>query len=612
MAIIADQPARECDVVMKGGITSGVIYPRLISTLAKIYNLRSFGGTSAGAIAAAAGAAAQLGKLTGSNPSAFDTFSQLPTNLGSVTQGASDSMLFRLFQPQKPLARLFAVLKAALNAKSTFALLSGAAGALVAHFPLAALIGAVPGLLIWWYGWSLGAVLGIIFAAGGAIVGAVVAAVLCLGRELPKNNFGLCNGMSGVAGNGPSQDPLTLWLYQYLNELAGKKDGSPLTFGELWAGKLRLAGEQWPTPDVDAPRAVDLAMITTGLNLGRPFRLPFESNEIYFITQDMLKLYPADVVSWLTAHARPSETAKNLSAGGVEYHALPIASDLPVIVAVRLSLSFPILLSAVPFYVVDRTLSANAGHPTVATRVFFSDGGICSNFPIQFFDSAFPMRPTFGVDLRSFHPDHPNERVWMPEGNREGIQTYCPPMSTDPGIGSVADFVGAILSTMQNWQDQMQLVMPGFRDRIIHVCHTDQEGGMNLNMPADTITVLANSGAEAAEDLIKGFAVGGGLASPNAWDNHQRIRVRTLLCLLQQQLESISKGLEQQQNPTWAEIVGNPAPPSYPIKTAQLAAQANQLLLELGKLAHAFPHATVPLCAGAPRPSPELKVAPKI
>ena len=53
---------------MKGGVTSGVIYPRLIATLAKTYKLRNIGGTSAGAIAAGAAAAAQLAVHTGSNP----------------------------------------------------------------------------------------------------------------------------------------------------------------------------------------------------------------------------------------------------------------------------------------------------------------------------------------------------------------------------------------------------------------------------------------------------------------------------------------------------------------------------------------------------------------
>ena len=41
----------ECDLVMKGGITSGVIYPRLVYQLSKQYRFRSIGGTSAGAIA---------------------------------------------------------------------------------------------------------------------------------------------------------------------------------------------------------------------------------------------------------------------------------------------------------------------------------------------------------------------------------------------------------------------------------------------------------------------------------------------------------------------------------------------------------------------------------
>jgi hypothetical protein len=60
--------------------------------------------------------------------------------------------------------------------------------------------------------------------------------------------------------------------------------------------------------------------------------------------------------------------------------------------------------------------------------------------------------------------------------NREGIQTYCPPMSNARTLGSVVNFVETIVSTMQDWQDQMQLIMPGFRDRIVHVCHTDEEG----------------------------------------------------------------------------------------------------------------------------------------
>ena len=51
-------PTLRCDIVMKGGITSGVIYPRAVAELAKTYRLSQVGGASAGAIAAAAAAAA--------------------------------------------------------------------------------------------------------------------------------------------------------------------------------------------------------------------------------------------------------------------------------------------------------------------------------------------------------------------------------------------------------------------------------------------------------------------------------------------------------------------------------------------------------------------------
>ena len=48
-----------CDIVMKGGITSGVVYPGVIDVLKDSYTFKSIGGTSAGAIAAATLAAAE-------------------------------------------------------------------------------------------------------------------------------------------------------------------------------------------------------------------------------------------------------------------------------------------------------------------------------------------------------------------------------------------------------------------------------------------------------------------------------------------------------------------------------------------------------------------------
>src|SRR5687768_17161346 len=58
-----DLPA--CDLVMKGGITSGVVYPGVVTRLAHKYRFANIGGTSAGAIAAGICAAAEFSRQSG-------------------------------------------------------------------------------------------------------------------------------------------------------------------------------------------------------------------------------------------------------------------------------------------------------------------------------------------------------------------------------------------------------------------------------------------------------------------------------------------------------------------------------------------------------------------
>ena len=54
-------PQGFCDLVMKGGITSDAVYRAAVCELASQYAFKNIGGTSAGAIAAAAAAAAECG-----------------------------------------------------------------------------------------------------------------------------------------------------------------------------------------------------------------------------------------------------------------------------------------------------------------------------------------------------------------------------------------------------------------------------------------------------------------------------------------------------------------------------------------------------------------------
>src|SRR5256885_1191688 len=61
---MSQQPAKEplqCDLVMKGGITSGIVYPSTVIVLKHHeYQFKHIGGTSVGAVAAAATAAAEV------------------------------------------------------------------------------------------------------------------------------------------------------------------------------------------------------------------------------------------------------------------------------------------------------------------------------------------------------------------------------------------------------------------------------------------------------------------------------------------------------------------------------------------------------------------------
>ncbi|HYI24518.1 MAG TPA: hypothetical protein VD767_03835, partial [Thermomicrobiales bacterium] len=79
-------PALECDLVMKGGITSGLVYPKAVVRVARDYRIRDIGGTSIGAIAAALTAAAEYWRhahptAAGVQQAKIDTlFRDLPDN----------------------------------------------------------------------------------------------------------------------------------------------------------------------------------------------------------------------------------------------------------------------------------------------------------------------------------------------------------------------------------------------------------------------------------------------------------------------------------------------------------------------------------------------------
>jgi Patatin-like phospholipase len=191
--------------------------------------------------------------------------------------------------------------------------------------------------------------------------------------------------------------------------------------------------------------------------------------------------------------------------------------DLPVLVGVRLSLSFPFLLSAMPLYL--PTPAGDACH-------LFSDGGIASNFPVHFFDDWFPGRPTFGIDLAEL-PDESQPDVFMPKDPEELVS----PRWSE--IDSVLGFVGGIKDTMQNWRDTMQSELPGFRDRVCQIRFRNGQGGLYLDMDEEVIKDLVRRGDDAGGVILNTF-------DERQWEQHRFVRYLMLMSLLQGNLQGVN------------------------------------------------------------------------
>lgn len=606
MAIEPGPTLRYCDIVMKGGITSGVVYPPAVVALSKKFSFRNIGGTSAGAIAAAVTAAAEFGRQH--DAAGFSRLASLPTDLGAPVSKGGDSLLLSLFRPQRQTNALFRILVAGLGNKR--------------FKPIKILLAAIRNFI----GWALlGAILGLVFSflalccAKGIffwvslvfgviliILGVLISVAIGLYRKvinaIPDNHYGLCRGLI----EGPNNVPvLTPWLSRLINETAGMDpDGRPLTFGDLW-GLDKNSQE----------RRINLQMMTTNLTTGRPHRLPFTQRTFYFDPSEWNKFFPANVMDWLMSKSEDPE--------GLEFaplRQLPPAEDFPVVVATRMSLSFPILLSAVPVYA--RDFGRTREDDQRPQKCWFSDGGICSNFPVHFFDSPLPRWPTFAINLRAFHPDHPNDPVFMPDRNIGGITESFTNFDQGNGRDRLFGFFGALVNTLQNWTDNMQTRLPGYRDRIVHVSLNDEtEGGLNLNMPRDLIIELGERGEQAAKLLMEHFTLPADEIELS-WDNHRWVRYRSMMGLLEEMLEGIEFAIK---NPApgdrgYQDLLlreFDEAPNSYEWKNKSQRTFAHKATGELMDLIARWqslkandPSAT--FTTGTPRPQPELRVKPEV
>lgn len=478
---LVDPP--ECDAIMKGGITSGIVYPYAVLEIATKYRFRSIGGTSAGAIAAAFAAAAEHGRSQG-RPEAFLTLKrycdQLPEILASLFQPSPE------LQPSLDRAREIAayggfrpLVTRLARAALPWALAGGAALALPSWLLGASL-----------YAVILGAILGGMIGFGTALYFTArrryVRPLASLFHSLPANDFGFCTGLTQPGNAGPA---LTDWIHRALQDIAfGDPDHpSPLTFGDL------------DGPDPAQPR-IHLRMVTTNLSMRRPHTLPRLGVPAGFAPERWARLFPAPVMAHLVATSKDWSFEK--SAG---YRSFPQEADLPVLVAVRMSLSFPLLFTAVPLAIEDTELVSVVrrlgGKPARRVRtVYFSDGGISSNFPIHMFDSLLPTRPTFAFSLEQllWNEEEVKRRVILPSDASQGMGVQI------ATIENLKAFGWQVLNSAKDWQDQLLSEISGQRERIARIYLTDKEGGLNFDMPPALSRRLMAWGHEAGRMFANG------------------------------------------------------------------------------------------------------------
>ncbi|OHV40385.1 MULTISPECIES: patatin-like phospholipase family protein [Pseudofrankia] len=553
---------------MKGGITSGIVYPRAVAELHNRYDFHSIGGASAGAIGAALTAAAQYGEYQQRRDPGR------PGGFGALTaaseQIAGPGVLEGLFQPSRGTSWLFCLVFGLQSVGGSW--LGRVRVALVwaaRYFWLPMLVaagiafGGLLGVLYGfggrlgdqrWYGWPL-LVPGVVVTALLGLVGAILARVLWTARGLPAAFYGACSGMP-AAEDGP--EALTQWLHRQIQTCAGHDVGdAPLTFADL--GHPRRANEK-----------IVLEMMTTDVSAARPLNLPFVGEAFLYSPTEFARLFPLEVLRHLERVSAPVTTVP-VPGAPTDLRTFP-ARDLPVIVATRMSLSFPVLICAVPLWVQG---SGGAG----PIRHWFSDGGIASNFPVHFFDAWLPSRPTFGIDLvpsprgekgrreRVRRPRRAAPTADVPAGFSAPPASSTPPTPSASSVPSAASgalsaeaptaaaapvtlapavvvanagqrvrtvaqirslvgFLLQILDTSLNWRDTLQAELPGFRDRIRSIQLPDGTGGIHITMSPDQIAHLAASGGAVGEDFLSTFS----------WEDHLFARFTLLMRQLQKNL----------------------------------------------------------------------------
>jgi predicted acylesterase/phospholipase RssA len=567
-------PEQSCDIVLKGGITSGVVYPLALVALAKKYRFSSIGGTSAGAIAAAATAAAEYGRHI--ENAGFDRLKKIPDEVGPN--------LLSLFQPTPTLRPLFDIFVATLKAKSGIGRMVSIACAAITGYRDSAVLGILPGLVIVAAAWLSGGGTGfVLLGLLSAIVGLAIAITLRLlkaaNTDLVAADFGLCPGLRQPRS---FSEGFTDWLARLIDETAGRVPGTdpPLRFGDL----ARPPGDRPP---------IQLAMMTTSLMERRPYTLPIRDRRFVFKRGEWENLFPSRIMAFLIEVCERFVPPADETG---EFYYFPDEEQLPLIVGARMSLSFPGLISAVLLWVRDFTLTDKTEQNKLR-RCLFSDGGLSSNFPIQFFDRLLPNNPTFAITLDQYDAKRNYDgNVWLPKSSGSGILLPIEPFE------GLAGFLMRLIDSAKDWQENLQSTLPGYRERIAHVALRSEDGGLNLAMDQQTILRLAGYGEQAGELLRDRFDL----------DAHRWRRFLVAMARMEETLDDVAAAYGYSSGESFAAFLAR-YPGTKPPYAQSPAIFAEMLKRgeELAAAGTAWRAAPTIRSGDIPRPATNLRIAAK-
>ena len=354
-------------------------------------------------------------------------------------------------------------------------------------------------------------------------------------RKVVDNNFGISIGHDSDWTYKRLTEPqdLTDWLYCVYNQIAGLPPDEPLTFRHL---------EQ-------TGKGVELCIVTSNLSHGRPYILPKDFGEFVWNEKDFQLLFPPQIIK----HLKENEDKRPKVTLPEHYFFFPKREDIPVLVAVRLSVSFPLLVSAVPLY------TRSSDNDTEKLQVnWFSDGGLCSNLPLQFFDQWLPTYPTLGINLTSLRridysnstqlsvlPTNQWEQVnqqqkTASQGQKpsthidKDLQVYLPKADDlyEPewvGQTSLFTFLQALMATGLYHRDLSHLEMPSCRERVAQIRMKPEEAGLYLDMSPETIQNMEEKGQLAGKLLVERFN----------FTHYEWIRLQVLMALLDKDFEEM-------------------------------------------------------------------------